>query len=339
MQIIYFLAIILGPLVKLLYTFIGNYAGTMIVATILIKLAMFPLSLHQQKSTAKMSVFQPLMNEIQQKYKNDPQKQQEELLRLQQEHGFNPMAGCLPMLLTMLVLFGFLGVVYYPVQYIFGVPADAIQTACESLGIASANTATMQTALIQAIHNGAVIDPSIISADIVTEIQNFNTMFFGMDMCDIPGFHLTPIAVFPAVAAITMIVSYIVTQKLSGMGGQMQGSMKVMMWVMNLMFVSFCFNAPVGFSLYYGVSNIFQMGQSFVMYRIYSPEKFKAQYEAELAAKRAERKKKHTVTVEENGKTVTKEVNLAEANRLRLELARQREAELYKDERTTPLNP
>ena len=339
MQIFYFLAIILGPLVKLLYTFIGNYAVTMVVATILIKLAMFPLSLHQQKSTAKMSVFQPLMNEIQQKYKNDPQKQQEELLRLQQEHGFNPMAGCLPMLLTMLVLFGFLGVVYYPVQYIFGVPADAIQTACESLGIASANTATMQTALIQAIHNGAVIDPSIISADIVTEIQNFNTMFFGMDMCDIPGFNLTPIAVFPAVAAITMIVSYIVTQKLSGMGGQMQGSMKVMMWVMNLMFVSFCFNAPVGFSLYYGVSNIFQMGQSFVMYRIYSPEKFKAQYEAELAAKRAERKKKHTVTVEENGKSVTKEVNLAEANRLRLELARQREAELYKDERTTPLNP
>ena len=339
MQIFYFLAIILGPLVKLLYTFIGNYAVTMIVATLLIKLAMFPLSLHQQKSTAKMSVFQPLMNEIQQKYKNDPQKQQEELLKLQQEHGFNPMAGCLPMLLTMLVLFGFLGVVYYPVQYIFGVPADAIQTACESLGIASANTATMQTALIQAIHNGAVIDPSVISADIVTEIQNFNTMFFGMDMCDIPGFNLTPIAVFPAVAAITMIVSYIVTQKLSGMGGQMQGSMKVMMWVMNLMFVSFCFNAPVGFSLYYGVSNIFQMGQSFVMYRIYSPEKFKAQYEAELAAKRAERKKKHTVTVEENGKTVTKEVNLAEANRLRLELARQREAELYKDERTTPLNP
>ena len=339
MQIFYFLAIILGPLVKLLYTFIGNYAGTMIVATILIKLAMFPLSLHQQKSTAKMSVFQPLMNEIQQKYKNNPQKQQEEMMKLQQEHGFNPMAGCLPMLLTMLVLFGFLGVVYYPVHYIFGVSDAAVKAACESLGLATVNATTMQTALIQAIHNGAVIDPSIISADIVTEIQNFNTMFFGMDMCDIPGFNLTPIAVFPAVAAITMIVSYIVTQKLSGMGGQMQGSMKVMMWVMNLMFVSFCFNAPVGFSLYYGVSNIFQMGQSFVMYRIYSPEKFKAQYEAELAAKRAERKKKHTVTVEENGKTVTKEVNLAEANRLRLELARQREAELYKDERTTPLNP
>ena len=101
MQIFYFLAVLLGPLVKLLYSFIGNYAGTMVVATIVIKLVLFPLSIHQQKSTAKMAVFQPLMQEIQQKYKNNQQKQQEELLKLQQEHGFNPMAGCLPMLIQL----------------------------------------------------------------------------------------------------------------------------------------------------------------------------------------------------------------------------------------------
>ena len=339
MQFLYFLAILIGPLVKVLYNLIGNYAATMIVATLILKLLLFPLAIHQQKSTAKMSVFQPLMNEIQQKYKNDPQKQQEELLKLQQEHGFNPMAGCLPMLLTMLVLFGFLGVVYYPVQYIFGVPADAIQTACESLGIASANTATMQTALIQAIHNGAVIDPSIISADIVTEIQNFNTMFFGMDMCDIPGFNLTPIAVFPAVAAITMIVSYIVTQKLSGMGGQMQGSMKVMMWVMNLMFIWFCFSAPVGFCLYYTAGNICQIGQSFLTYKIYSPEKFKAEYQAELAAKKAAKKASVTVQVEENGELVEKTVSRHDLNKARMARARELDAAKYAGERTTPLTP
>ena len=349
MSFMYFLAILIGPLVKILYSFIGNYAATMIVATLILKLLLFPLSIHQQKSTAKMSVFQPLITEIQQKYKNDPQKQQEELMKLQQEHGYNPMGGCLPsglagnpasfaMLLTMLVLFGFLGVVYYPVHYIFGVSNDAVKAACEAIGLATTNTSTMQTALIQAIHNGASIDPSIISASVVQEIQNFNTSFFGMDMCDVPGFHLTPIAIFPAIATVTMFVSYFLTQKLSGMDAQMQGSMKIMMLVMNLMFVTFCFNAPVGFSLYYGVSNVFQIFQSFVTYKIYSPEKFKAQYEAELAAKRAEKKKKRTVTVEQDGKKVEKEVTLGEANKLRLELARQREAELYKDERTTPLN-
>ena len=338
MNFMYFLAILIGPLVKILYSFIGNYAVTMVVATLLLKLLLFPLSIHQQKSSAKMAVFQPLMNEIQQKYKNDPQKQQEELMKLQQEHGFNPMGGCMPMLLTMLVLFGFLGVVYYPVHYIFGVDNAAVKAACEAIGIATANTSTMQTALIQAIHNGAVIDPSIIPANIVAEIQNFNTSFFGMDMCDVPGFRFVPIAIFPAIAAVTMFISYFVTQKLSGMDAQMQGSMKVMMLVMNLMFVTFCFNAPVGFSLYYGVSNLLQIGQSYVTYKIYSPEKFKAQYEAELAAKRAERKKKRTVTVEQNGEKIQKEVTLGEANKLRLERARQLEAELYKDERTTPLN-
>ena len=338
MNFMYFLAILIGPLMKVLYSFIGNYAVTIIVATIIMKLLLFPLAIHQQKSTAKMSVFQPLITEIQQKYKNDPQKQQEELMKLQQEHGFNPMGGCMPMLLTMLVLFGFLGVVYYPVHYIFGVDNAAVKAACEAIGIATANTSTMQTALIQAIHNGAVIDPSIIPANIVAEIQNFNTSFFGMDMCDVPGFRFVPIAIFPAIAAVTMFISYFVTQKLSGMDAQMQGSMKVMMLVMNLMFVTFCFNAPIGFSFYYSVSNIWQIGQSFVTYKIYSPEKFKKQYEEELAAKRAEKKKKRSVTVEENGQTVTKEVSLADANKLRLELARKREDELHKDERTTPLN-
>ncbi len=59
------------------------------------------------------------------------------------------MGGCLPMLLTMLVLFGFLGVVYYPVHYIFGVDNAAVKAACEAIGIATANTSTMQTALFK----------------------------------------------------------------------------------------------------------------------------------------------------------------------------------------------
>ena len=310
MNFMYFLAILIGPLMKVLYSFIGNYAVTIVVATIIMKLLLFPLAIHQQKSTAKMSVFQPLINEIQQKYKNDPQKQQEELMKLQQEHGYNPMGGCLPMLLTFLVLFGFLGVVYYPVHYIFGVDNASIKAACEAIGLVTTNT----------------------------EIANFNTTFFGLDICDIAGFALTPLAIFPAIATVTMFLSYFITQKLSGMDAQMQGSMKIMMLVCNLMFVTFCFNAPIGFSFYYSVSNIWQIGQSFVTYKIYSPEKFKKQYEEELAAKRAEKKKKRSVTVEENGQTVTKEVSLADANKLRLELARKREAELHKDERTTPLN-
>lgn len=333
-----FLAMILGPLMRMLYQMIPNFAVTMIVFTVIIKLLMLPLMIKQQKSMAKMSVFTPMINEIQQKYKNNQEKMQEEMVKFQQEYGYSPTAGCLPMLINMLVLFGMVEVVYRPVQYILGIPKEAISAACTALGIAN-NGAASQTGLIEAIHAGLAsgVDTGL-ATEQLSSIANFNTSFLGMDMCTIPGFSFSLIMIFPIIAAVTMCISQVLSTKMSGQQAQMQGSMKVMMLVMNLMFVTFCFNAPVGFSLYYGVSNVVQIFQSYVTYKIYSPEKFKAQYEAELAAKRAEKKKKRTVTVEQNGKQVEKEVTLGEANKLRLEMARQREAELYKDERTTPLN-
>lgn len=333
-----FLAMILGPLMRMLYQMIPNFAVTMIVFTVIIKLLMLPLMIKQQKSMAKMSVFTPMINEIQQKYKNNQEKMQEEMVKFQQEYGYSPTAGCLPMLVNMLVLFGMVEVVYRPVQYILGIPKEAISAACTALGIAN-NGAASQTGLIEAIHAGLAsgVDTGL-TTEQLSSIANFNTSFLGMDMCTIPGFSFSLIMIFPIIAAVTMCISQVLSTKMSGQQAQMQGSMKVMMLVMNLMFVTFCFNAPVGFSLYYGVSNLLQIGQSYVTYKIYSPEKFKAQYEAELAAKRAEKKKKRTVTVEQNGEKIQKEVTLGEANKLRLELARQREAELYKDERTTPLN-
>ena len=117
-----FLAMILGPLMRMLYQMIPNFAVTMIVFTVIIKLLMLPLMIKQQKSMAKMSVFTPMINEIQQKYKNNQEKMQEEMVKLQQEYGYSPTAGCLPMLVNMLVLFGMVEVVYRPVQYILGIP-------------------------------------------------------------------------------------------------------------------------------------------------------------------------------------------------------------------------
>ena len=67
MSFMYFLAVLIGPLVKILYSFIGNYAATMIVATLILKLLLFPRSIHKQQSTAKMSEFHTQNTDIQQK--------------------------------------------------------------------------------------------------------------------------------------------------------------------------------------------------------------------------------------------------------------------------------
>ena len=332
-----FLAMILGPLMRMLYQMIPNFAVTMIVFTVIIKLLMLPLMIKQQKSMAKMSVFTPMINEIQQKYKNNQEKMQEEMLKFQQEYGYSPTAGCLPMLVNMLVLFGMVEVVYRPVQYILGIPKDAISAACTALGIAN-NGAAAQTGLIEAIHAGLAsgVDTGL-ATEQLSSIANFNTSFLGMDMCTIPGFSFSLIMIFPIIAAVTMCISQVLSTKMSGQQAQMQGSMKVMMWGMNIMFVFMCFQMPVGFSLYYGTSNIFMMLQTVLTYKVYNPEKFKAQYEAEVAAKRAAKKEIKTVTVEEGGKKVEKNVNKRQLDQMRLEYARKLDAEKYANDRTVPL--
>ena len=82
-------------------------------------------------------------------------------MKLQTEYGFNPMSGCLPMLLNMAVLFGIIEVVYRPVQYILGIPADTIKAACEAIGISTTNAITMQTTLIERIHAGADVGAAL----------------------------------------------------------------------------------------------------------------------------------------------------------------------------------
>src|SRR5699024_10652149 len=103
-EILGFLSIIFGPLMRIMYDFIGNYGITMVLFTILVRLVTLPIAIKQQKSMAKMSVYTPMLNELQQKYKNNQQKLNEEMMKFQEEYGYNPMGGCLPMLLNMLVL-------------------------------------------------------------------------------------------------------------------------------------------------------------------------------------------------------------------------------------------
>ena len=337
-EILGFLSFLFGPLMRIMYNFIGNYGLTMVLFTVLIRLVTLPLAIKQQKSMAKMSVFTPMINELQQKYKNNQEKLNEEMLKFQQEYGYNPMSGCLPMFLNLFVLFGIIQVVYYPLRYILGIPTETVAAACEAMGIA--NNYMAETQIIEAIQNGAgaaAAAVSAFSAEQMAAIQGFNTNFFGMNIAVTTGFTLTPLLVFPILSTATMFISQIVTNKMSGQQAQMQGGMKVFMWLMNLMFAYISFTLPICFSLYYTTSNLCMILQSVLTHTIYSPEKFKAQYEEELAAKRAAKKAKKEVVVVEKGEEVTKQVNEAELNRLRLERARALDAEKYKDERTRPL--
>ena len=100
-----FLNSLLLTLIKGLHVIINNYAVTIIVFTLLIKVAIMPLNLKSRKSTQRMQLVQPKMKELQEKYKNDQEKLNQKMQELYRKEGVSPMGGCLPMIVSMFVLF------------------------------------------------------------------------------------------------------------------------------------------------------------------------------------------------------------------------------------------
>ena len=100
-----FLNSLLLTLIKALHTLINNYALTIIVFTILIKLVVMPLNLKSRRSTMRMTTIQPKAAALQEKYKDDQEKLNQKLQELYRKEGINPMGSCLPMLISMVILF------------------------------------------------------------------------------------------------------------------------------------------------------------------------------------------------------------------------------------------
>jgi YidC/Oxa1 family membrane protein insertase len=88
-----------------LHKFIPNYGIVIIVFSILVKIVLHPLTKKSYQSMKEMQEIQPLMNEIREKYGKDPQRMNQEMMKLYKEHGVNPLGGCLPMLLQMPLLY------------------------------------------------------------------------------------------------------------------------------------------------------------------------------------------------------------------------------------------
>ena len=93
------------PLFKLLHTLIPNYGIVIIVFTLIIRLLLYPLTHSSMKSMKKMQALQPLMTELKEKYKEDPQRMNREVMKLYKEYGVNPASGCLLLLPQMPILY------------------------------------------------------------------------------------------------------------------------------------------------------------------------------------------------------------------------------------------
>ncbi len=107
----------IGYLLALIYKLVGNYGISLILLTVIVKLVLYPLYAKQIKSTANMSDMSEKAKEIQNRYANDREKMNEEMQKLYAETGFNPMSGCLPMLIQFPIIMGLFALLRNPMKY------------------------------------------------------------------------------------------------------------------------------------------------------------------------------------------------------------------------------
>lgn len=128
-----FFANIFGYILNFLYNLVNNYGLAIILFTVIIKLAMLPLSIKQQKSLKKNTKIQKEMQILQFKYKNDPEKMNQAVMKLYKDNNVSPFSGCLGSILQLILLLSVFYMVASPLTYMEKIPADSIKTIKEQL--------------------------------------------------------------------------------------------------------------------------------------------------------------------------------------------------------------
>jgi len=341
----------LGWVMWVLYYVVKNYGLALLLFTIFSRLIMLPVTINQQKSTAKMTMLRPQLEEIQKKYANNRQKLNEEMMALYTRENYNPMSGCLPMIVQFLILFGIIDVIYKPLKHILRLPAVFIQEAQDLLPTISqysARAMTSQLPIVREImQNPNPFMNLSFGAESVAKVQEFasNLMFMGIDLIGQPETSMffdlfkgqfNPVILIPVLSGITSLLLSINTLKSTSATTEGQagaGSIKAMMLTMPIFSVLFTFSVPAGVGLYWTFSNVVGLLQNLVVYKFYNPkemaEKAQREYEERKERERQERIEAKKRALEQGDQEEAKALSKKEQNRRKLAEARRRDAEKY----------
>ena len=221
-----------------LYHLFGDFGLSIIVLTIFLRLLLFPLTLQQLKSTKATQQLQPRMAELRKKYANDQQAQAQAMQALYKEYGINPLAGCLPLLIQMPILYG----LFYALRAV-------LDDASRGNNLAALN------GFIYPFLPHFTQFPNI-NLDWFTFINH--SWYFSLGIPD-------PTHVLPILAGLATFVQ--LRMSLARNAGQandaMSQQMKMMQYLMPAITVFFGWSFPAGLALYWTTSSIFSMVQQY----------------------------------------------------------------------------
>lgn len=306
MQIFGFFGGIFGYLLWGLFYVFQNFGVSIIFFTLIVRLAMFPFSVKQQKSMAKTMKLQKKQQEINKKYANNKQKANEEMQKLYEKEGVSPTGGCATSLIPFVFMLGIFYAVAYPLSNTLHIGSDIIQKAMATMGTIPGMTAYSvipnDAGVLQAVMSNAGYQeisfvsslsgaPALIPTLFPNNIQDV-TMFIGG--FDFAGFNLltTPSTqgifsvyfLVPVICFVSSVVTQLITMRMNKSMQNQQGCMKAFMLLMPLITAWFAYSVPAAVGFYWILSNIFSLFQAIVMAKAFGPEKVTAQNEARHVA-------------------------------------------------------
>ena len=260
-----FIANIFGYLLEWLYNGIGqNYGIALILFTIILRIILLPLTIKQQKSMKKTTELQGKMQEIQFKYKNNPELMNKEIMDLYKRENLSPFSGCISSIVQILIILSVFYLVSRPLTYMKKIDPGIIENYRNE--ISAENDGKISNYYeIEIIQKKAAQDENI----------KVNMDFLGLDLSKVPSQNMTDIKVYiiPILYVISSIFSIKMTtgktnkkeQNVSTQPDMTQQMNKSMSYMMPIMAVSIAFVAPLGLALYWLISNILMILERIVI--------------------------------------------------------------------------
>lgn len=312
----YYICVPFAWLVRLFYNLTNSYGVALILFTLVIKLIMLPFQMKSKKSMMRMSRVSGQMQELQKRYAKNQAKLQEEMQKLYEEEGVNPMSGCLWSLIPFPILIALYSIIRQPITHFMMLSKDVLQTVVQSAadaGVNLTNIVMMDKATgTPALKDGLYQLASYGQINLVKAVQemglstpegwfDMNYNFLGLDLTATPweyvkNFTFTwaviGVILIPILAGLSQFVFSKLTMKTQPQADAAGGaSMKSMMYMMSLMSVYIAFIMPAALGVYWIAQSVFSLIQEAILNKTFSA-KLSEEEEARFQARQADRQKR-----------------------------------------------
>jgi membrane protein insertase, YidC/Oxa1 family, C-terminal domain len=300
-----FINVPMGYVIRFCYAIIPNYMLALLLFAFVIKLLLFPLGIKQQKNMVKQAGLKPRETAIRKRYagrtdKVTQQKMNEEVMKLYQTENYNPMGGCLPLVIQLPIIMSLYGVINNPLKYLCSFSADVITAITERVTQLYTASSLVLTGVSQSVIDKLAAGKALTSIDIVTVMHGANyslfsdlvpsgftasqlpdfTAFGGLiNLADVPSVStLTILTLIPVLTFVIAFFSMRLTRKMTYTPNMddpsARASMKIMDFTMPLFSVWITFTVPALIGVYWIYQNVLSTLQQFILKQMYPIPKF-----------------------------------------------------------------